>query len=175
LKQFLLYFLNIDSHLGELVKTTIYLNVICFSIFGASASCRKSAQPSITKDLEILRPTTMPAARSTTNGKLKDADKTFSEVNSAAHIRLVPGLNARKGGQLTVQSFKQLMTTAVFLTEKDNSPDDWAYAPWYTGWFTSEAGTYRFELYLGGRGRVTTPQGKQMLFQFDDIHHERKT
>ncbi len=82
-------------------------------------------------------------------------------------IQLVKGLNATKDGKLTEEAFRRLLASAKPVDAKQLADRHWAYAPWYSGTFTTPEGLYNFELYLGGRGKLLGPDGRAGLFSFD--------
>jgi hypothetical protein len=90
---------------------------------------------------------------------------------SIRDIRLIGDLNASQGGTLTPDAFRHLLDRAELVDAADPSIQQWAYAPWYRGSFASSDGTYHFQLYLGGRGRLPTPHGTCGLFQFPPARH----
>ena len=44
---------------------------------------------------------------------------------------------------------------------------NWNYSPWYSIEFTTLSGNYKLELYLGGLGTMTLPNGKKGAVMFD--------
>lgn len=82
------------------------------------------------------------------------------------NLRLSKGLNASEGKVLTIDSVKKLLAAAHLLNPTEASLKEWSYAPWYFGTFIGPDGEYHYELFLGGRGRLTTPNGEVGFFSF---------
>lgn len=83
---------------------------------------------------------------------------------NVSDIHLEEGLN---GPELSVEGFKRLISTAKPLSPTDPSMKGWSYAPWYSGSFSGPGGTFHFQLFLGGRGTLTSPDGSSGLFSFE--------
>lgn len=67
--------------------------------------------------------------------------------------------------ELGIESFKQLMAMAKALDARDPDLVFYHLAPWYRGSFVALGETYLFDLYLGGRGKITSHDGKFGWFQ----------
>ncbi len=94
--------------------------------------------------------------------------KAIPQVEDIRDVKLTETLNAGQDGPaLTPKQFKHLIESARPITTDDPSIAGWSYAPWYSGTFVTNEGTYKFQLFLGGRGRLTTPAGTTGIFSFD--------
>ena len=65
------------------------------------------------------------------------------------------------------ESFRKALATAKPLDAADRSIRTWAYSPAERGTFKTKDGTYRFTLFLGERGQLTTPSGKVGMFSYE--------
>lgn len=61
---------------------------------------------------------------------------------------------------LTERDFLAGLAGARLISPKDPLLSEWNYSPWYSGSFSTPAGLHRFELYLGGLGCLTLPDGR---------------
>ena len=69
--------------------------------------------------------------------------------------------------RLTLASLKEILLASKFFSTDDPSLSGWSYSPAYSGTFVSGGVTYRFILFLGGRGRITAEDGETRIFVFD--------
>ncbi len=70
------------------------------------------------------------------------------------------------GAGLTLESFQRVLEHASLL-QTDPFADGWSYAPSYRGSVRGADISYACELFLGGRGALTSPSGRRAFFQFD--------
>jgi hypothetical protein len=84
-----------------------------------------------------------------------------------SNVRLTRDLAGTRAGTLDGNSFARLLRRADPVPPDDPSISRWAYAPWYAGSFAGPHGVYTFELYLGGRGKLHTPDGEFGYFSFN--------
>jgi hypothetical protein len=80
-------------------------------------------------------------------------------------VRIERGLNATE--ELTEAELREILRSALPIDSTDPSLHQWSYAPWHHGTFVTTRGMYRFDLYLGGRGRLTDDTGSQRFFSFE--------
>jgi hypothetical protein len=131
-----------------------------------TAGCETATTPSVANHNPQATP---PAA---TQPGLPQPEKYVSlvqlpDANDIGNLRLARALpGSRSGGELEPDDFKTLLATAQPIDADATANDGWAYSPWYTGQFDTPDGTYRFSLYLGGRGKLQTPSGDVGLFSY---------
>lgn len=98
-------------------------------------------------------------------------DLAWVTLPKAEEIREVkvqqPGLNLRADEPvLTAARARELLAAAKPIDPADPEIHRRAYASWYNGSFTTDRGMYRYQLFLGGYGLLTTPEGKYGLFAY---------
>ena len=64
------------------------------------------------------------------------------------------------------ESFRNALATAKPIDAGDKSLRTWSYSPNEWGTFKTKEGTYKFTLFLGKRGQLTTPSGDVGMFTF---------
>ena len=84
------------------------------------------------------------------------------ELQSANIARCMPG-----SSPLTLPRLRRIMTRARPLPQTSGNADPFHYSPWCAGSFVTARGTYRFVLFLGGRGDLTLPGGARVRFEFE--------
>lgn len=62
--------------------------------------------------------------------------------------------------------FRALLSTAAPVKSSDPSIQQWHYAPWCNVAFRAGGQRYTAQLFLGGRGILTTPSGKNGMFSY---------
>jgi hypothetical protein len=67
---------------------------------------------------------------------------------------------------LNEQEFRRLMASATPIPANDPTLSAWHYAPWCSVEFTTVAGNNEAQLFLGGRGVLTQPNGDRGMFRY---------
>lgn len=69
------------------------------------------------------------------------------------------------GGALDAVGLRAMLDAATRVSRCDPSVQAWHYAPWTSGTFTVAGGRrYAVQLFLGGRGVLTAPDGRTTMF-----------
>lgn len=78
----------------------------------------------------------------------------------------IANLMVCKKPPLDEQNFRRLMSTAKPIAANHPSIVAWHYSPWCRVAFTTRAGKNIVQLFLGGRGVLTQPNGERGMFQY---------
>jgi hypothetical protein len=92
---------------------------------------------------------------------------TLTSIPAAQDLRDIHFTDWPGSPPITVELFKKMWSTCKPVKSSDPSIEAWNYSPWLNGDFTSKEGKYSFRLFLGGRGKLTTPKGETGFFDFD--------
>jgi hypothetical protein len=132
--------------------------------------------------VKIVRPYTQPPrpdAHADGGVKADDADQwknnhhdrfvTLERLPSSDDVKEVDfgkGPNVALSETQTPETFKALPASARPVDSNEKSIHTWAYSPICNGTFKTRDGTFGFQLYLGGRGMLTTPSGEKGIFSY---------
>lgn len=84
------------------------------------------------------------------------------EIRQVQIVRCTPG-----SPRLRPAALRRIIDRARPLSLSDPRSDPFHYSPWCAGTFAARGGTYRFLLFLGGRGDLTLPGGSRIRFEFE--------
>jgi hypothetical protein len=67
-------------------------------------------------------------------------------------------------GGVVPPDLEQRLLSAEPVASDDPRLAAWSYSPWLTGAFDADGGRWRFDVFLGGLGRVDAPNGTRAWF-----------
>lgn len=91
-----------------------------------------------------------------------DDDVRLPRGSEVAQVTLEPAIQGRP---LDAAGLRAMLDAAVRVSRCDPSVQMFHYGPWTSGSFTTSGGQrYTVQLFLGGRGVLTTPDGRRTMF-----------
>ncbi|MEP7329219.1 MAG: hypothetical protein ABI777_08395 [Betaproteobacteria bacterium] len=152
-------------HAGYLVSLGMITHRASLLLIAACAVVSQLAEAQAVKDVYLpglyrglvtLR--SMPDAKQITDVEIPTKDPSIP----AAMV----GLSSCMQPKLDEQGFRLLMTSASAISVDDPRIRNFHYAPWCRAAFATPSGRVEVELFLGGRGMLTQPNGDRGMFAY---------
>jgi hypothetical protein len=93
----------------------------------------------------------------------------IEKLPTASHILTLKMHHFYSSSVLNESEFLILLDKAKTIQPGSEILLNWNYSPWYSIEFTTSSGSYELELYQGGLGTLTLPNGKKGAVMFDLI------